>query len=144
MKSFFEHSKVHWDSNSQNGGPLGNVWVHSLTPSYTPNNMKCDSWASLLACTFASPCLNRELNLRVATLTLSFIRIHEVDDHDQWTRHINEIAMKNPPKLLEGNHCVSYSQTKKNTIRKNILIMLQLSFTKHQTITFIMEWQCLT
>ncbi len=34
---------------------LGNVWVLSLTFSYTPGSMKCDPWASLLARTFASP-----------------------------------------------------------------------------------------
>jgi hypothetical protein len=34
---------VHGDSNSQSGISLGNVWVHSLTLSYTPGSMKCDS-----------------------------------------------------------------------------------------------------
>ncbi len=51
---FFQDSRVHWDFNSQSGSPLENVWVHSLTPSYTPGNMKCDSRASLLAYTFAN------------------------------------------------------------------------------------------
>ncbi len=27
---------IHWDSNSQNGSPLGSVWVHSLTPPTLP------------------------------------------------------------------------------------------------------------
>jgi hypothetical protein len=31
------------------------VGVHSLTLSHTPRSMKCDSQASLLACTFPSP-----------------------------------------------------------------------------------------
>jgi hypothetical protein len=75
--------------------------------------------------------------------TLAFTRIHEADDHDQWNGHINEIAKKTPPKLLEGNHCVSSSQTKTNTTRKSAVIKWQLSRTKHQTITFTMKWQCL-
>jgi hypothetical protein len=29
--------------------------------------MKCDFWASLLACTFASPCLGCKPNVKVAT-----------------------------------------------------------------------------
>jgi predicted phosphohydrolase len=106
--------------------------------------MKCDSRASLLASTFASPYLSREPNVKVAIETLPFTKIHEVDDHDQWTRHINEIAMKNPPKLLERNHCVNSNQTKINTTRKSVFRTLQVSFTKHQTITFIMKWKCLT
>jgi hypothetical protein len=57
-------------SNSQNGNPLGSVWVHSLTLSYTPGSMKCDSWASHLAHTFASPCLGHEPKVRVATTTM--------------------------------------------------------------------------
>jgi hypothetical protein len=43
------------------------VGVHSLTLSCTPENMKCDFQASLLACTFASPCLGREPKTRVTT-----------------------------------------------------------------------------
>jgi len=41
--------------------------VHSLTLSHTLGNMKCDSQASLLAHTFASPCLGREPKGRVTT-----------------------------------------------------------------------------
>jgi hypothetical protein len=37
------------------GTHFGSVEVHSLTLSHTPGSMKCDSRASLLACTFASP-----------------------------------------------------------------------------------------
>jgi len=33
MKLLFENLGVRWDSNSQSGSPLGNVWVHSLIPS---------------------------------------------------------------------------------------------------------------
>jgi hypothetical protein len=43
------------------------VEVHSFTLSYTPRIMKCDPQSSLLACTFASPCLGREPKVRVAT-----------------------------------------------------------------------------
>ncbi len=58
---------VHRNSNSKNGRPLGSVWVHSLPLSYTPKIMKCDFQASLLALTFASPCLGCECKARVAT-----------------------------------------------------------------------------
>jgi hypothetical protein len=48
------------------------VWgVHSLTLSYTPKSMKCDSWLSLLAFTFASPCLRRKSKAKVATNMIS-------------------------------------------------------------------------
>jgi len=43
------------------------VRVHALTFSYTPGSMKCDSQASLLACTLASPYLGHEPKARVAT-----------------------------------------------------------------------------
>ncbi len=50
------------------GAHLG-VWgVHSLTLSYTHGSMKCDSWASFLACTFASLYLGHEPKARVATI----------------------------------------------------------------------------
>jgi len=43
------------------------VRVHSLTFSYTPGSMKCDSQASLLAHTLANPCLGRKPKARIAT-----------------------------------------------------------------------------
>ncbi len=49
------------------GAHLG---VHSFTFSHTPRSMKCDSWASFLARTFASPCLGCEPKARVATFSL--------------------------------------------------------------------------
>jgi hypothetical protein len=49
------------------GAHLGVVWVHFLTPSYNHGSMKCDSWASLSARTFTSPCLGRAPKARVAT-----------------------------------------------------------------------------
>jgi hypothetical protein len=60
------------DSNSQNGSSLGSVSVHSLTLSYIPKNMRCDSWASFLAHTLVSPCLGREPKARVATKIILF------------------------------------------------------------------------
>jgi len=65
---FFEDSGVHWDSNSQSGSSLGSVKVHSFIVSYTPGNMKCDSRASLLAHTLASPCLGCRPKVRVAII----------------------------------------------------------------------------
>ncbi len=61
---------INKDFNSQNGSSLGNVRVHSLTLSYTPGNMRCDFWASLLARTFTSPCFGRKPKARVATTFL--------------------------------------------------------------------------
>jgi len=43
-----------------NGSSLGTMEVHTLAFSYTPRNMKCESRASLLTHTFASPCLGCE------------------------------------------------------------------------------------
>jgi len=63
-----EDSGVQKVSNSQSGSSFGSVKVHSLTLSYTPKRMRCDSHASLLACTLASPCLGREPKTRVATI----------------------------------------------------------------------------
>ncbi len=45
--------------------------VHSFTFSYTFGNMKCDSWASFLARTFASPCLGHKPKVRVVTWKLN-------------------------------------------------------------------------
>jgi hypothetical protein len=60
-----------WESNSQSENPVGNVWVHSFTPSYTPRNMKCDFSTSLLACIFASPCLGCEPKVKVTKISNS-------------------------------------------------------------------------
>ncbi len=57
-----------WDSNFQYENSLGSVRVHSLTFFCTPGSMKCDSQASLLPRTLASPCLGHEPKVRVATL----------------------------------------------------------------------------
>jgi len=66
-----ENSRVHWDSSSQIGScSLGSVKVHSLALSCTLGSMRCDSRASLLAFTLASPCLGREPKARVVTLVL--------------------------------------------------------------------------
>jgi hypothetical protein len=72
LKLFFKNSRVHWDSNSQNGSSLGSVWVHSFTFSYTPENMKCDSQASFSARTFASLCFGCKPKIKVATFWGTF------------------------------------------------------------------------
>jgi hypothetical protein len=46
---------------------------HSLTLSYTPGSMKCDSRASFLARTFVSPYLGREPNVRFAKLGMMWL-----------------------------------------------------------------------
>jgi hypothetical protein len=68
LKSPSEDSKVHQDSNSQNESSLGNVRVHSLTLSYNPGSMKCDSHASFFTRTFASLCLRHKPKVRFATI----------------------------------------------------------------------------
>jgi hypothetical protein len=67
LESLSKDSKVHWDSNSQSGSFLGSVRVHSLTLFCTLRSTKCDSQASLLARTLASPCLGRKPKARVTT-----------------------------------------------------------------------------
>ncbi len=74
-KSEFENSGVHWDSNSQSGSSFGSVKVHFLTFSYTLRSMKCDSWASFLACTFVSLCFGHKPKVKVATNVSSSKRI---------------------------------------------------------------------
>jgi hypothetical protein len=60
------------------GTHLG-VWrfIPSHFPTFPhsciPRNMKCDSWVSLLARTFTSPCLGHEPKARVATIFLTSI-----------------------------------------------------------------------
>jgi len=44
--------------------------VHSVALSYTFGSMKCDSRASFLARTFASPCLGHEPKAKVMTLKI--------------------------------------------------------------------------
>ncbi len=51
------------------GAHLG-VWGFIPYFSHTPKSMKCDSRASLLACTFANPCFHCEPKARVATIVL--------------------------------------------------------------------------
>jgi hypothetical protein len=41
------------------------VWVDSFTFSYTLENIKCDSQASLLAHTFVNPCFGRKFKAKV-------------------------------------------------------------------------------
>jgi hypothetical protein len=53
---------------SKVGAHLGMCGFFSLTFSYIPGSMKSDSRASLLARTFASLCLGREPEAKVATL----------------------------------------------------------------------------
>ncbi len=67
LQSLSKDSEVHEDSNSQSGNSLGSVRVPSRTLSYTPKNMRCDSWVALLARTLASLCLGCKLKARVAT-----------------------------------------------------------------------------
>jgi len=73
LKLLSQNLWIHQDSNSQSENPLGSVWVHSFTLSYIPKNMKCNSWASFLACTFVIPYLGRKPKAKVVTLSLESI-----------------------------------------------------------------------
>jgi hypothetical protein len=67
----------HQDSISQIGSCLGSVRVHSLTLSYTPRSMWCDSWAFSWPAPLQPLCLGREPKARVATvgMGLNIIRV---------------------------------------------------------------------
>jgi hypothetical protein len=84
------------DSNSQIGSSLGRVKVHSLALSHILGSMKCDSWASFLARTFASPWFGREPKARVATF---YFILHNL--RIQWQNN-NSNYLCVPPK--ESNH----------------------------------------
>jgi hypothetical protein len=70
---FLKIQKSIWDSNSQNGSSLGSVKIHSFTLFCTPGSMRCDSQASVLACTLTSPCLGHEPKARVATNSITMV-----------------------------------------------------------------------
>jgi hypothetical protein len=62
-----------WDSIKTPIPKMGihlGVWGFILAFSYTPESMKCESQASFLAHTFASPCLGHKPNVRVMTILL--------------------------------------------------------------------------
>jgi hypothetical protein len=63
----WNHSLKIQKFNSQSGSSLGSVRVHSLTLSYTFENMSYNSRVSLLARTLASPCFGHEPKTKVAT-----------------------------------------------------------------------------
>ncbi len=67
LKSLAEVLGVHLDSISQSGNCLGSVRVHSLTLSYTPGSMWCDSRAFSWPTPLQPLCLGREPKARVAT-----------------------------------------------------------------------------
>ncbi len=56
------------------GAHLG-MWSSFSHTFHTPGSMKCDSWASFLACTFASPCLGCEPKARVMILLRMQLRL---------------------------------------------------------------------
>ncbi len=64
---------IHQDSNPQSGNPLGRVWAHLFTLSYTHVNMKCDSQASFLTHTFASLYLGCEPKAMIATCMMAWV-----------------------------------------------------------------------
>ncbi len=75
---------------SQSGSSFGSVGVHSLTLSYTPMSMKCDSRASLLARTFANPYFGCEPKATVATLQQEYVELNEFN----WKTHYDFIHLQ--------------------------------------------------
>jgi hypothetical protein len=71
------------------GAHLGLWGVHSLTLSYTLRSMKCNSRASLLARTFASPCLGHKPKARVTTETIQV-------DKPKWKDTLDEKMISHP------------------------------------------------
>jgi len=61
------------ESNSQSGNSLGSVGLHSFIFSYISRSLKCNSWVSFLARTFASPCLGCEPKVTVVTKPLPIV-----------------------------------------------------------------------
>jgi len=78
LQSFFKNTGLHWDLKSQTRSSFENEGVHSLTFFYIPRTMKCDSWASLLTCTFANLYLGHKPKAKVVTYTMwsMYICIH--------------------------------------------------------------------
>jgi hypothetical protein len=83
------------------------VWgVLSFTLSYILRSMKCESWASLLACTFTNPCLGCDPKARVATLLMDWHRVinwwhsHFGKCDDYW---VNKLSLLNCF-ILQGDH----------------------------------------
>jgi len=70
LKSLFEVLEVHRDSISQSGSCLRSVRVHSLTLSYTPESMWCDSRASSWPTSLQPLCFDHKPKARVATINL--------------------------------------------------------------------------
>jgi len=70
LKSVSEVSGVHRDSISQSGSCLGSVRAHSLTLSYTPGSLWCDSRASPWPAPLQPLCLGHEPKARVTTIII--------------------------------------------------------------------------
>jgi hypothetical protein len=67
LKSVSEVLGVHWDSLSQSGSCLRSVKAHSLTLSYTPGSLWCDSRASPWPAPLQPFCLGHKPKAKVAT-----------------------------------------------------------------------------
>ncbi len=67
--------EVHRDSISQSGSYLESVRVHSLTLSYTPGSMWCDSWAFSWLAPLQPLCLGRKPKARVVTTSQAYAKL---------------------------------------------------------------------
>jgi hypothetical protein len=82
------------------------VRVHSLTFSYIPRSIRCDSLASLLACTLVNLCLGHEPKVRVATMVKNEMEKENIPRPD------NE--KKGPKKTHSGDITTNLDKEKKN------------------------------
>jgi hypothetical protein len=73
LKLLSEVPGLHRDSISQSGSCLGSVRVHSLTLSYTPGSMWCDSRAFSWPAPLQPLGLGREPKAKVATFNLELL-----------------------------------------------------------------------
>jgi len=108
---------IHWDSNSQSESPLGNVWVHALTPSYTPRNMKCDSQASLIARNLQALTFGREPKAKVAitmAIAVTFFYSKAIENGERNSRYLLLLCNTKKKAMTTSYHCLLHY----NTIRE--------------------------
>jgi hypothetical protein len=99
------------------------VGVYSLTLSYTPGSMKCDSSASFLACTFASLCFSHEPKARVTTFPLKpmvLTMVSTTGTHYPYGSFIKEIVTM--PNLLYWDKFECFGKPFRLMVKNGMLI----------------------
>jgi hypothetical protein len=107
LKSFFENSRMHRDSNSQSWTPFGSVRVHSHplschSLSCIPGSIRSDSQAPFWPVTLQPLCLGREPKARVVTKKL--LRTFSNSNPKKNARNLAQYnkAKKKPNDFLEA------------------------------------------